>query len=131
MGSPCVTAHPGPGAVLCVALAAALLGASPSLAGVTVGSFTKATGVAPASQTIAHGLGETPKALILWTEGKTSETISANFLFAFGATDGTVSRAVGTANQNSVDPSNASRRLARKALTIVQWGETLLAEADL
>ena len=37
--------------------------------GFKVGSFTKAPGVAPTSQTIAHGLGEVPKALILWTQG--------------------------------------------------------------
>ena len=38
--------------------------------GFKVGSFTKAPGVAPTPQTIAHGLGEVPKALILWTQGK-------------------------------------------------------------
>ena len=41
-----------------------------------VGSFTKATGAAPASQVIPHGLGQVPKALILWTEGRTDESFS-------------------------------------------------------
>src|SRR5512141_3171473 len=77
-----------PEAVLGLAIAAIVLCASPSAASIKVGSFTKATGVAPASQTIAHGRGETPKALILWTDGKTSESFSSSFLFAFGATDG-------------------------------------------
>lgn len=44
--------------------------------GFKVGSFTASTGAAPASQTIPHGLGEVPKALILWTEGRTDETFS-------------------------------------------------------
>ena len=100
-------------------------------AAVVVGSFTKATGVAPTSQTITHGLGETPKALILWTDGKTSETFTPSFLFAIGASDGSTSRSVALASENGVNQTNASRRMARKALTIVQWGETLLAEADL
>jgi hypothetical protein len=43
-----------------------------------VGSFTKATGGAPASQTIPHGLGQVPKALILWTEGRTDESFSTS-----------------------------------------------------
>ena len=45
--------------------------------GFKVGSFTKATGTAPTSQSIAHGLGEVPKALILWTEGRSDETFSS------------------------------------------------------
>ena len=118
-------------AALILFIVAALLHETPALASFSVGSFTKATGTAPASQTIAHGLGETPKALILWTDGKTSESFSSSFLFGFGVTDGTVSRAAGMASQNRVRPSNTSRRMARKALTVVQWGETLVAEADL
>ena len=108
-----------------------LLRAAPALASFAVGSFTKSNAVAPTSQTIAHGLGETPKAIILWTDGKTSESFSPSFVFGFGVTDGTTSRSVGTASQDNVKTSNASRRLAAKALTLVQWGQTLLAEADL
>ena len=45
--------------------------------GFKVGSFTKTPGAAPASQAIAHGLGEVPKALILWTQGRSDETFSS------------------------------------------------------
>jgi hypothetical protein len=45
--------------------------------GFKVGSFTKAIGAAPASQVIPHGLGEVPKALILWTEGRINESFDA------------------------------------------------------
>ena len=41
-----------------------------------VGSFTKSTGAGPVSQIIPHGLGQVPKAMILWTEGRTDETFS-------------------------------------------------------
>ncbi|CAB1057424.1 Beta-galactosidase (EC [Olavius sp. associated proteobacterium Delta 1] len=96
-----------------------------------VGSFTKSTGGAPASQNVAHGLGETPKALILWTSAKTSESLSADYRFAMGVTDGTTDKSVALASDDAAAISNASRRMANKALTIVQWGENVIAEADL
>ncbi len=99
--------------------------------GFKVGSFTKSTGAGPLTQAIAHGLGEVPKAIILWTDGKTNETGSGSYLFGFGMTDGTTSKSVATASQDSVSPMNASTRMASKALTIVQWSEVLVAEADL
>jgi hypothetical protein len=84
----------------------------PADAGATfkVGSFTKSTTVTPpdTTQTVAHGLGETPKAIIFW--------VSADTGGAF------------THDQAS---SNTSRRQAAKLLTIVQWSEGLLAEAGL
>jgi len=109
----------------------ALVSAQTSSAAFKVGSFTKATGTAPASQIITHGLGTTPKALILWTNGKTSEAFSSNFLYAFGMSDGTTSKSFAAAGLDAAASSNNSTRLANKALTIVQWGEVTLAEADL
>ena len=95
-----------------------------------VGSFTKIS--TTGTQNIAHGLGETPKAIILWTNGKTDENFSTGFLFSFGITDQSrTSYAVASASQHGVTTPNASRRLAAKAISIVQWGETLLAEADI
>ncbi|MEP6593303.1 MAG: hypothetical protein ABJC51_06400, partial [Acidobacteriota bacterium] len=100
--------------------------------GFKVGSFTKSTGGAPATQVIAHGLGSVPKAIILWTDGQTNSTFnSASYLFGYGMTDGTTSRSVGAASQTGQSPSNASTRMANKALTLVQWSEVTVAEADL
>jgi hypothetical protein len=48
-----------------------------ALSGFEVGSFTKTTGAAPASQVIPHGLGQTPKAIILWTESRPDTTFSS------------------------------------------------------
>src|SRR4029078_7214042 len=48
----------------------------PGGTGFRVGTFTKATGTAPVLQSIPHGLGEVPKALILWTESRPDETFS-------------------------------------------------------
>ena len=102
-----------------------------------VGSFTKnttsATGCASGCPTnvVAHGFGFTPKALILWTTGKTNETLSAHYLFGFGVSDGTTGLSAAAASADAVGTSNASRRMAAKALTIVQYGEVLLADANL
>jgi hypothetical protein len=94
-----------------------------------VGSFVKAT--ATGAQTVTHTLGQTPKALILWTVGKTNETLSAGFLQGFGASDGTETYSVGTSSKDNVSTSATSRRMANKAITLIQGGEVLVAEADL
>ena len=51
--------------------------------------------------------------------------------FGFGMTDGTTSRSVSTSSQDAVNNSNASTRMANKVLTLVRWGEVVVAEADL
>jgi hypothetical protein len=93
-----------------------------------VGSFTKPT--VTGNQTVAHGLGITPKALILWTDGSTTGTGGAtSFWWAFGVTDGTTSASTGASSQNGAKPSKAARREANVALTIVQYDQTLQGEA--
>ena len=93
-----------------------------------VGSFIKRSGTG--TQSVPHGLGITPKAIIFWTNSKTNESFSGSFQFAFGVTDGTTSRSSSAASQDGQNDSNASRRIANAAITIVQWGETLTAEAQ-
>ena len=119
----------------CVASGLLVLGLawahSASAQTIKVGSFVKSAGGAPVAQVVPHGLGQTPKALILWTDGKTDESFATNFRYAFGMTDGTTSKSVAIASQDGQAAANASRRLADKALTIVRWGEVLVAEADL
>ena len=51
--------------------------------------------------------------------------------FGFGMTDGTRSRSVSTSSQDGAPTSNASTRMANKVLTMVRWGEIVVAEADL
>src|SRR5262245_23193937 len=120
-----------------LALAASAVPATAQV--VKVGSFAKSTGVAPVAQVVPHGLGQAPKALILWTDGKTSTAFSAGFLYAFGMTDGTTSYSVAATSQSGVANNNtdrARRRLATAALTIVGAAAALpggapLAEASL
>ena len=96
-----------------------------------VGSFTKTTVGAPASQTVAHGLGVIPKAIIFWTESRTATMFGTSRHTSIGFTDGTANeRSASAASQDNAGFSNASRRIADKAITIVQWGETVLAEAN-
>ncbi len=93
----------------------------------STGSFIKAGG----TQTVPHTLSSKPKALILWTAGKTAEGTpkTADCLYATGITDGTTSRSVAHGVQDG-QPIDASGRHANKLLTIVQWSEVLLAECD-
>src|SRR5205085_8269495 len=63
-----------------------------------VGSFQTST--ATGTQTIAHGLGQVPKALILWTEGRTDQAFSTSSSIAFrssavaGVPSGTLTMAI-------------------------------------
>ena len=133
----------GRGSVLRIATAALLLlgpAAASRAQAIKVGSFAKTTGGAPVAQVVPHGLGQTPKALILWTDGSTGEDAFGNgFLYAFGMSDGTTSSSVATASQNGVANNTANRarrRVASQALSIVSWtavvpGGPALAEASL
>jgi hypothetical protein len=116
------------GLLVALGLAALLGAAHPAEAQtIKVGSFVKisTTGL----QTVPHGLGVPPKALILWTNGKTNESASANFLYAFGMSDGTANYSVAASSLSGGAPT-AYRRIASKAITIVRGDGTLIAEAD-
>jgi len=116
------------------AVAILVLAAVPSLLradGIDVGSFTKSTSAAPVSQVVPHSLGETPDLVILFTSGETDSTPSGDAYFGFGASDGSSEYAIAIASDNGVGTSNTSRRIATKAISIVSWGESTVAEADL
>lgn len=97
------------------------------------GSFTKNTGTGNQSVT---GLGGTPKVLIMWTAYNTTSsdppTINNDYSVAWGMTTGaSESYSTSISSQYNVGTSNRSKRAAAKALTVVQYGETTLAECDL
>jgi len=94
-----------------------------------VGSFAKSgtTG----NQVVTHTLGQTPKAIILWTVGKTNETASAGFTFGIGVSDGTTEYATSMEAANGVTTSVSARHMAAKAITIVNSNQATRAEADL
>jgi hypothetical protein len=95
-----------------------------------VGSFTKLTSTA--SQAVPHTLGQVPKALILWTIGKTNENLSSGFYYGVGISDSSTSLSLATSSRDAASPSSSSRRIASsKAITLVQGSGTTLAEADL
>lgn len=97
---------------------------------VKVGSFVKSS--ATGTQAIS-GVGFQPKALILFSTGtNTANGFAGSPRTALGLSSGaSASYAVCAASLNATSPSNASRRFAAKALTLVDWGETLRAECDL
>jgi hypothetical protein len=94
-----------------------------------VGSFNKIGNVA--SQSVAHTLGQVPKALILWTSGKTGEVASPGFLFALGVSDGNTSMSTSMDVRWGVSAAQSARRMAPKALTFVEYTTNTVAEADL
>jgi hypothetical protein len=94
-----------------------------------VGSFAKSTGTG--SQVVPHALGQAPKALILWTIGKTNESLSGGFYYGVGISDVSLSASLAMGSRDGLSTSSTSRRMAVKALTLVQGGETTIAEADL
>jgi hypothetical protein len=68
---------------------------------------------------------------MLWTAGQTVLVPQGGYRFALGFSDGTNSYSFGAASQNAVTKAAVRRRLAKKALTIVDWTGTTLAEANL
>jgi subtilisin family serine protease len=94
---------------------------------VKTGSFNKATSTG--TQTITHGLGVTPKAILLWAVGESNESFRSSFHLAYGMSDGVTSRSMAAASFNGLSTSNTSRRQSPALFTQIDPGETLIAEA--
>lgn len=95
--------------------------------GARVGTFTK--NVVTGNQTVTHGLGVTPKAIILVTSyNTTAATIQNNIQHSFGFTDLTTSRSISMYAKTGLAASNTSRRYANVLLTVVGLNETTVAE---
>ena len=94
-----------------------------------VGSFTKKTSGAPdnctapcAQQvTLPQALGDTPKALILWSNGKTNTSFSGSYLWGFGMTDGSSTWSAGAGSQNNVGSSSGSQASRRDWSKVMQF----------
>ena len=96
-----------------------------------VGSFTKinTTGTQAVS-----GVGFTPKAIVFWTSGSNaaSGTWSGDVLQTLGFTAGPAnSYSVAGSAFDAVATSVTNRRIAAKAITFLQSGDAVQAEADL
>src|SRR5262245_14131220 len=87
-----------------------------------VGTFTKST--TTGTQTIAHGLAQVPKALILWAEGK-SDTISIRGTATGSTTGGAV--AIAKDQIVSADQPTASTTVATSAFSTTGLNEVFLA----
>jgi hypothetical protein len=84
------------------------------------------------TQAVPHLLGQVPSALILWTSGSATGTgFGTSDWSSFGMSDGTTSYSTSRSSLTNVTTPSASRRAAQKALTIVQYGQLLEAEATL
>lgn len=119
-------------AVRLTSLICALLLPLGALAGsIDVGSFVKPTGAAPVSQVISHNLGETPKLIFFWTATRDGEGFGSHSYISYGMTDGTTEYSFSSGSQHNVSTTNTSTRAAAKAVTVIEWGENLLAEASL
>ena len=108
---------------------AALFAAAPTTGlDVVTGKFT--VPAATGNQTIAHGLGTTPKAIILFTPAIVSASGSFNAREAIGVTDGTTHRSISTFSDNSVATSNTSKSHKAKFLSVVDANEGIRLEGD-
>jgi hypothetical protein len=67
----------------------------------------------------------------LWTARKTNETLGAGFSLGMGVSDSATSFAIAADIRNAVAASASYRRMAAKAITLVQYDGAVLAEADL
>ena len=96
------------------------------------GSFSKSGSTG--SQSVAHGLGQVPKALILWTIGKTNESLSSGFYYGIGISDSSAGYAIATTARDGVSPAWAIRRIATsKAMLMIGTSGSstvVLAEAN-
>jgi hypothetical protein len=94
-----------------------------------VGSFVASGG----EQVITHGLGATPRALLIWTTGAPDEGVSRGWSFSIGVSDGPskTSRALAVANTDGAATTTGSRRIARKIVSLVRPDQSVAAEADL
>lgn len=101
------------------------------------GSFVKAIGAAPVSQSESWpadanwSAGGVPKALILWTDGQAAEGIELGiYESSYGFSDGSTDYAISGTNSITGD---ASRRQAAKVLSIIGQpaGRVTRAECDL
>jgi hypothetical protein len=100
-----------------------------SQAAVKVGVLNKPTGGAPASQTVPHGLGEIPKAIIFWTVGAPTSGFTANELISFGYTDGTSSFSTNDGTLDGVATSSSAKGLGLSPIRLVSGANNILADA--
>jgi len=98
-----------------------------------VGSFSACT-TANCQSVVTHNLGVVPNAMILWTNGKTGTTFTANYMWGFGMTDGTNSWSAGAGSQNNVGTTApVSRRDWNSVIQVLQGttsSGTVLSEAS-
>ncbi len=77
----------------------------------------------PGTQTIAHGLGVVPQALLLFTAGPNQlNNVLTNWHFSIGMTDGTTSRSVGVCGVSGFPAT--TRQYANAALVVVKEDST-------
>lgn len=96
---------------------------------VNVGSFTAPTSTG--SQVFAHGLGSTPKALIVYGAKAGSGTgFSTDFIQTIGFTDGTTSYSAGTRSDGGLATSEANRRMSAALVTYANDAAGTRAQAS-
>jgi hypothetical protein len=93
------------------------------------GTFTGSGAVA--AQAVAHGLGKTPKALLIWGNADTqADGNTADYTVAIGATDGTNVIAVSGASEDAAAAANAARGGSDEDIVYVtDPSGTVIAEA--
>lgn len=106
--------------------------ASTSGFAVRCGSFLAKLASGAGSQTVTHGLGATPKALLLFTvrnnDGLPAGGVHQNFRFCCGMTDGTTTKQT-SASGFVASPSKAYRRYSNAILVTVDDSDNVVNRA--
>jgi hypothetical protein len=71
-----------------------------------------------------------PKALLLWTAANINDTLTGNFIYAIGATDGTTEMSTSMGSVDIAAAGTSCRRMAPKIITLSRGDEVTIAEAD-
>lgn len=98
---------------------------------IAVNSFTKKTD-GTGTQTVAHGLGLTPKAIIFFAIDKTATGFSVDHIMCMGFTDGVDDGCLGIAAEDNLSPGTPGKGLSNtKCVRFVDDGQVVVAEAHL
>jgi hypothetical protein len=91
------------------------------------GTFVKA----PGANVVAHQLGSVPRALVIWTVYAPLGAPRAGYQAAVGLSDGAQSYSIAASSAGGVAPSIATRRIAKKLLTVAALDGGIVTEGEL
>lgn len=97
----------------------------------STGGFTPSVGSAGVTQTLPHGLGRTPAALLMWSAGREAGQVGGRSGLAIGATDGVTSLTVAVFDDGDGTTTYSAHGLDTAFLTVLSPQGGVVARAQL